>query len=112
LIRVERINGPVFVVGGDDDGLGASGLAVRAIKRRMLAHHRRDVTALDYPKAGHEIGSALPRQVDVSPANYGVLETRQGQIYLGGSPRADEDALEDSWPKAIAFLGRVGRRDR
>jgi dienelactone hydrolase len=112
LIRVERINGPVFVVGGDDDGLGASGLAVRAIKRRMLAHHRRDVTALDYPKAGHEIGSALPRQVDVSPANYGVLETRQGQIYLGGSPRADEDALENSWPKAIAFLGRVGRRDR
>jgi dienelactone hydrolase len=111
-IPVERINGPVFVVGGDDDGLGASGLAVRTIKRRMFAHHRHEITALEYPKAGHAIGSAFPIQVDVSPVNYGVQNSRQGQEYFGGSPRADEAAREDSWPKLLAFLSRVGHADR
>jgi dienelactone hydrolase len=107
-IRVEQINGPIFVVGGDDDGLWPSGYSVRNIKRRMLAHHRHDIAALDYPKAGHEIGQAIPRQVDVAPLNYGVIDSRYGQLYLGGSPHADEAALEDSWPKLLAFLSRVG----
>jgi dienelactone hydrolase len=107
-IRVERINGPVFVVGGDDDGLWPSGYSVRKIKHRMLAHDRRDITALDYRKAGHEIGQVIPRQVDVSPINYGVIASRYGQLYLGGSPHADEAALESSWPKLLAFLGDVG----
>jgi dienelactone hydrolase len=109
-IRVERINGPVFVVGGDDDGLWPSGLAVRTIKSRMLAHRRRKITALDYPKAGHAIGFALPIQVKVSPVNYGVQSSRQGPEFFGGSPRADEAAREDSWPKLLRFLTRVGHR--
>jgi dienelactone hydrolase len=108
LIRVERINGPVFIVGGDADALWPSGPSVRNMKRRMLRHGRHDITALDYPKAGHGIGSVLPRMVEISPLGYGVVQTRYGQLILGGSPRADEAALEDSWPKLLAFMSRVG----
>jgi dienelactone hydrolase len=111
-IRVERIDGPVFVVGGDDDALWPSGYSVRNIRRRMLAHGRHDVTALEYPNAGHELGAVVPRQIELSAAGYGVVDTRYGQLILGGSPRADEAALEDSWPKLLAFLARVGDRRR
>jgi hypothetical protein len=75
----------------------------------MAEHHRHDVTALEYPKAGHELGGVLPRLVTSSSADYGVMDSpSQGRQYLGGSPQADEAALEDSWPKLLAFLDRVG----
>jgi hypothetical protein len=49
----------------------------------------------------------LPRQVAVSPAGYGYLQSRYGELYLGGSPQADDAALEDSWPKLLRFLERL-----
>ena len=111
-IRVERIDGPVFVVGGDADALWPSGFSVRDIRARMLAHNRYDITALDYPRAGHEVGRALPRQIELSPVGYGQVQSRYGVLDLGGSPHADEAALEDSWPKLLAFLGRIAHRGR
>lgn len=106
-IHVERINGPVFVVGGEADALWPSAASVTDIKARMLSHNRHDVTALVYPKAGHSVGFVLPRQVAVSPAGYGYLQSRYGELYLGGSPQADDAALEDSWPKLLRFLERL-----
>jgi dienelactone hydrolase len=112
-IPVERINGPVFVVGGGADGLVPSALSARQIAQRMAEHHRHDVTALAYPKAGHELGGVLPRLIVPRGGGYGVMDSPfQGRQYLGGSPRADEAALEDSWPKLLAFLGRVGTASR
>lgn len=106
-IRVEHIRGPVFVVGGDADNLWPSGYSVQQIEKRMHAHGRRDITALFYPEAGHEIGQAFPRQVAVSRVGYGYVPSRYGTLNLGGSPHADEAALEDSWPKLLTFLGRL-----
>lgn len=110
-IPVEKINGPVFVAGSDKDGLWRSGLAVRMIARRMHEHGRHDVTALDYRAAGHYLGSMLPLQVIASAKGYGLFPSQYGPIKLGGSPRADENAREDAWPKLLRFLSRIPQPD-
>jgi dienelactone hydrolase len=109
-IRVDRISGPVFVAGGGRDDLWASGLSVEDIRARMLLHHRHDVVALDYPRAGHLLGQVVPPQIPVSPVGYGIVQSRYGPLDLGGSPAADEAALESSWPKLLLFLHRLGTR--
>jgi dienelactone hydrolase len=108
-IRVEKISGPVFVAGGDDDRLWPSGLSARVVASRMIEHDRRDGTALIYPKAGHALGTALPYQLPVSPVDYGHVSSRYGLLDLGGSPAADEAARESAWPKLLRWLAALGR---
>ena len=108
VIPVERIAGPVFVAGGDQDGLWQSGLSVELIAQRLHDHGRRDVTALEYPNAGHALGFVLPVQTPISARDYGIVDSQYGVLDLGGSPKADEAAREDAWPKLLAFLARVG----
>lgn len=43
----------------------------------------------------------------MSSAGYGYVQSRYGLLNLGGSPQADEAALEDSWPKLLRFLQHV-----
>jgi dienelactone hydrolase len=103
-IPVERIAVPVFVVGAGQDGLWPSGPSVKSIRQRMLAHGRQDVTALIYEHAGHGIVSGLPNVVELST----TADTIYGTSDLGGSPAADEAAREDSWPRLLRFLARIG----
>jgi dienelactone hydrolase len=107
-IPVERIAGPVFVVGGGSDALWSSSSYVQQIAQRLHAHGRHDVTALVYPGAGHLVGEAVPRLVIPPAQGYGQVTTRYGPLFLGGAPRADELAREDSWPKLLAYLRRIG----
>jgi dienelactone hydrolase len=107
VIPVERSSGPVFVVGGDADALWQSGLSVQLIAERMHRHRRHDVTALAYPDAGHAIGTVVPLQLHLSPDLYGVVPSRYGMLYLGGTPAADEQAREDAWPKLLRFLAAL-----
>jgi dienelactone hydrolase len=106
-IPVENTSGPIFVAGGDDDQLWQSGFSVKFIAQEMHQFGRHDVIALDYPHAGHELGVALPIQLYASPVNYGVDHSIYGTLVLGGSPKADEAAREDSWPKLLRFLARI-----
>jgi hypothetical protein len=74
----------------------------------MVAHKRRsDVTALTYQHAGHELAGAIPVQFVQSADGYGEVQSPYGPLHLGGSPQADERALEDSWPRVLAFLARI-----
>jgi dienelactone hydrolase len=98
-IPVERIAGPVFVVGGADDQLWPSARGVRAIANRLRAHGRNEVTALVYRGAGHLVGSAVPIQIDAGST--GIAPE------FGGSSRIDELAREDSWPKLLRFLAKL-----
>jgi dienelactone hydrolase len=97
-IPVERIAGPVFVVGGGDDELWPSARSVRTIVQRMHLHGRHDVTGLVYGHAGHLVGTAVPTQND-APTTI--------PLGWGGSPRADEQGREGSWPKLLRFLQQL-----
>ncbi len=57
----ERINGPVFLDCGGFDELWLSCPMAQAIASRLLARHfSHRMTFLDYPQAGHGVGSLLP----------------------------------------------------
>jgi dienelactone hydrolase len=101
-IPVERINGPVFVVGGGDDQLWPSGIYVSNVALRMRRHHRTDATELVYPRAGHALAGGAPNHRSAT-----IVRSRYGLLFLGGSPGADARARADSWPKLLQFLARL-----
>lgn len=101
-IPVERIDGPVFVVGAVEDALWPSSTSVDQIERRLRRHGHNDVTALQYAHAGHAVGVAVPNIATTTK-----IRSRYGELYLGGSPAADESARERSWPKLLRFLARI-----
>lgn len=101
-VPVERINGPVFVVGGGRDELWPAAIQVDHIRLRMQTHGRRDVVALTYPRAGHEVVTAVPnfRTPTIITSRYGILG-------MGGTPAADAAARAASWKKLLAFLSAL-----
>jgi dienelactone hydrolase len=107
-IAVQRINGPVFVVGGGSDALWPSAASVREIAQELHGHDRsHDDITLVYPDAGHLVGEAVPQLVVPPARGYGWVTDAAGTFFLGGSPRADETAREQSWPQLLTFLSRV-----
>jgi dienelactone hydrolase len=98
-IMVEKIAGPVFVVGAVQDHLWPSSSAVLAIRKRMQEHGRTDLTVLDYPAAGHGVGVIVPN-IPTTP----TITSRYGVLDLGGSPLGDANARADSWPRLLRFL--------
>jgi len=101
-IAVEKIAGPVFVVGAVDDHLWPSSSAVSAIQQRLTANGKHDTTVLDYEHAGHGVGAIVPNL-----PTHPIVNSRYGILDLGGTPSADEAAREDSWPKLLRFLARI-----
>jgi dienelactone hydrolase len=96
-IRVERIAGPVLTAGAGDDRVWASAQSVRAIERRLRAHRFRFFhEGVVYARAGHLVGMPLPYQPASTEASS-----------FGGTPRANEAAREDLWPRILRFLDRL-----
>lgn len=100
-IPVERINGPVFMISGVDDGLWPATelteFAVRRFKQKNFPH---PVEHLRYPDAGHSI--AWPN----GPTT--MLKSKHPvsgeDINMGGTPEGTARARQDSWPRMLAFL--------
>jgi dienelactone hydrolase len=100
-IPVERINGPVLLISGQDDQMWPSPvLAEIAMKRLAAHHHPYDYRHLSYPGAGHLIGPpGLPATVRAS------LHPLAGRsLAFGGNPKDNAAAAADSWPKVLAFF--------
>lgn len=96
VIPVERIQGPVLVIAGDDDALWPSDIMARQIKSRLEQYtHRYDDQLRIYPGAGHPIG------VPFGFANATLAHT---SLLLGGTGAANEAASEEAWPQVIGFL--------
>jgi dienelactone hydrolase len=101
-IPVDRIAGPVFMVGGWDDRLFGSGSKVESVATELRAHDKRNFVALTYANAGHTIGAAVPNvPIGWTYFHYGV------PYPLGGTLAGNARAREDSWAKLLAFLGRL-----
>jgi dienelactone hydrolase len=101
-IEVERINGPILLISGDNDALWPSWvfskLIVERLEARGFAH---PVQHLLYEGAGHFIG---PRYGPTTTYS-GFHPVRKVTINYGGNPAANAAARNDSWPKVLAFLG-------
>jgi hypothetical protein len=68
----------------------------------MHQHGRTDVTAIEYRRAGHTVGVMVPNVPTRT-----TVASRYGVLTVGGSPAVDAAARADSWPKLLAFLGRL-----
>lgn len=95
-IPVERINGAVLLISGNDDQMGPSSLVGEMVVDKLKAHkHPHAYQHLSYEGAGHAIGSFY------APT---TASTRAGRWALGGSPEGNARAIADSRPKVLRFL--------
>ena len=100
-IPVERINGPVLLISGGDDGYWPSSAYSRDVVNQLkAAQHAYPVQHLDYPGAGHSIQAPHVPTTQIAKAHAvsGVVLT------AGGSARDNAHANQDSWEKSLAFL--------
>jgi dienelactone hydrolase len=101
LIPVERVNGPILLVSGDDDQMWPSSRYASMIMGRLRERgHAFADRHLAYPECGHLVNFAyVPTTVDSSK------HPITGHVFAyGGTPRGQARAREDSWPKVLAFL--------
>jgi dienelactone hydrolase len=101
-IPVERINGPVLLISGQDDQMWPSSvLAEIAMARLARHHHPHPFRHLSYPGAGHLIGQpGLPATVRAS------VHPLSGRLMAyGGSPPNNAAAAADSWPQVLTMFG-------
>lgn len=103
-IAVEKINGPILLISGDDDQLWPStALANRITDRLKAKGFTHGFQHLVYPGAGHMVFSG-----DVSgrkpPTPGAPAAPAPGGMRLGGTPEANFKAWTDNWPKTLKFF--------
>jgi len=102
-IPVEKINGPVLLVSGNDDKLWPSTqMADMVMKRLAKARHPFPDRHLAYPGAGHYI--PLPN-MPVS-TNIFIHPIDKVKLEMGGDPEQTEAAGADAWPRIVDFLNQ------
>lgn len=93
-IPVEKIDGPVLLISGGDDQMWPSAAFAEMVMRRLKEHgHPYPVRHLSYEGAGHSY----------SYPYFPTLMSR-GTYIVGGNPRDDAHAVNQSWPILLAFL--------
>lgn len=100
-IPVERIDGPVVLVSGDDDGLWSSGRYSAIAADRLTRAGRRDgMSELRYEHAGHAITPPhLP--------TYGL--SRFGETHTGGTPAGNAAAAAGHWEATLSAFATALR---
>ena len=102
-IPVERINGPVLLVSGTDDGVWPATTLSEFAVRRLRAHgHPHAVEHLVYEGAGHIIGPPIPGLTfNITHAVHPIIGL---DFAFGGTPALNTAASLDSWPRIVSFL--------
>jgi dienelactone hydrolase len=101
LIPVERVNGPILLVSGDDDQMWPSSRYASMVMSRLRERgHAFADQHLAYPGCGHLVNFPyVPTTVDASK------HPITGHVFAyGGTPEGQAHAREDSWPRVLAFL--------
>lgn len=99
-IQVEKINGPILMISGSDDGCWPSETFSNMVAQRLHAHqHRWPVEHLTNPAAGHEIGFpyATSRGVVCLHPVSGLL------MDFGGDVAINMQASVRSWARVMEF---------
>jgi dienelactone hydrolase len=101
-IPVERIDGPVLLVSGTDDGFWPSTEMADAVIERLAEHrHPYPFEHLAFAGAGHGAGGIPHLPATVTVARHPV---RGLYLTSGGSPAVTARANSASWPRIVAFL--------
>jgi dienelactone hydrolase len=105
-IRVERIDGPVMLLSGTDDGSWPSSDYSRMVVERLQRDaHPYPVVHDDFESAGHAI--VFPY---VPTTQLAYAHPVSGRVSTGGGqPAANAHADEQSWRDVLAFLERAVR---
>jgi acetyl esterase/lipase len=102
-IPVEKIQGPVLLVGGADDRLWPSCHFVAMVSERLRAKsHPFHDEAVCYPGAGHLVAGLFGY-----PTTFPFYQASEGWVALGGSPQAQADAQRKQMEKVESFLGHA-----
>lgn len=101
-IPVERIDGPILMISGDDDRMWPSAaFAERVVERLRRRGFKHPHTHVSYKDAGH----AAPRPpyfpAAVNPGFHPILKV---DVTMGGTPEADAAANVASWRAILDFL--------
>ena len=101
VIPVERIDGPVLAVSGEDDAMWPSTVLTGIAEQRAHEHGSpRPFVHLRYPSAGHTAPG--PPGVPVFVAVHHELVERR--MAFGGTRAGVAAARAASWPQVVAFL--------
>ena len=100
-IAVERIKGPVMLIGGRDDALWPSARFAELAEARLLeAKHPYPVVNLCYDAAGHTITYPYVPTTVLARAH----PVSRIELAYGGTAAGNARAGADSWPAVLAFL--------
>jgi len=100
-IPVERINGAVLLISGEEDAMWPSAQMADAVIRRLAAHNfAHPYRHIRYPNAGHMIlAGHIPATVTAS------RHPVDGMVYAyGGDAQGYAHANVNSWASVLAFL--------
>ena len=104
-IAVEKTQGPILMISGEDDHVWHSWeMADDVVSRLKHAHFAYSFQNLKYAHAGHAAG-----RPEIVPAWHRDVRnpTSGREEDLGGSPQGDAESSIDSMPKVIEFLKRA-----
>lgn len=97
-IQVERIDGPIVLVSGDDDRMWPATRMAQMITTRLADHGQAEsVTHLRSEGAGHLLSRHARSAVT-------KRRIRSRMIDFGGTAAADAAAGDDAWPKSVKLL--------
>jgi dienelactone hydrolase len=105
-IPVEKINGPLLLISGQDDQLWPSAQYCELIIKRLRQHNYPYLYShLSYQEAGHFV--CFPYGLPSLPP--WIERSRNLHIHFGGTPKANAHATSDSWGKILQFLEKYLR---
>ncbi len=100
-IPVEKINGPILLISGDDDQMWPSSLFSRMVMERLK---RFDFgfpyEHASYPGAGHSISTPY---IPLSPS-HGIHPVDGRDYAYGGNPKDQSFANADSWNRVLQLF--------
>lgn len=99
-IPVEKIQGRILLLSGDDDQVWPSRLMSRLIVRRLqAAHFPHSFEHISFPGAGHLISPGSDPGLIEATHPSGVV------MAFGGTKSANREAQDKAWAKVVEFLG-------
>ncbi|XP_045678769.1 peroxisomal succinyl-coenzyme A thioesterase-like [Phyllostomus hastatus] len=99
MIPIEKAQGPILFIVGQDDHNWRSELLAQIASERLQARGKEKPQIISYPGTGHYIE---PPYFPICPASLHILMKKP--VMWGGEPRAHSRAQVDAWKHILTFF--------